>query len=233
LLGDGALPDTECAIVLVRNGAAQFHLGLRHDSGPPEPVLHLAWHRRFGREALEKLTRSDGTRFAAAVIVPALDPLVDEALQVLARRVGRRYASSPSAFAYGFGEASGQFDPKTGEVSDPDAAFTCATFVLALLRSVGVRLLDSARWRALTVEDIEWQQRVGRVLLDWIEKHIHGDLPRARERVAHDLGSRRYRPSDVAGAALFARGRWPVGSEDVDPRAQQIEAALPWGPPPA
>lgn len=228
LRGEGPLGGGACAVVLVRGSETQFHLGLRRSDALHEPVLHLAWHRRLLDQSLAQVTHARGQALPAAVVALTIDPLVDEALQVLAGRVARRYANQPSPIAYGFGESAAGFTSETGESTDPDAAFTCATFVLALLRSVGVRLIDPQRWRAPTEEDLAWQRDIGEHLLSWIEAHVHGDLPRAKERVEHDRGSRRYRPTDVAGAALFGPARWPVGAEDVDPRARELEASLPW-----
>jgi hypothetical protein len=227
LRGEGAAVEAACAVVLVRREGTQFHLGLRRGDESHEPVLHLAWHRYVLDQSLTQvIKKADQGVSPSAVIVLSLDPVIDELLQVLARRVAKRYANQPSSLAYGFGEASAGFGRDTGELTQPDAAFTCATFVLALLRSVGLQILDSERWRAPTEDDLRWQREVGKTLLEWIEKRIHGDLSRATERVEHDIGSRRYRPTDVAAAALFGSGKWPVGAEDVDPRAREMEASL-------
>jgi hypothetical protein len=114
------------------------------------------------------------------------------------------------------------------DAMDADGAFTCSTFVLAMLRSVGVELIDATRWRVPTKEDLRWQREIGQKLLEWIAARIHGDLVRAKERVAEDRGSRRYRPLDVAGAALFGPETWPVGVDEVDPRGRELEVMLSW-----
>jgi hypothetical protein len=214
--------------MLVRAAETQFHLGLGRGREPHEPVLHLAWHRRLRDEGLAEVIRSESEPRPTAVIALALDPLVDEALQALSRRIATRYANRSCPIAYGFGDASASFGQTTGELTDPDAAFTCATFVLAMLRSVGIQMIDTARWRAPTEEDLQWQREIATALLEWIGERIHGDLPRAKERIDRDIGARRYRPTDVAGAALFGPDTWPVGAEDVDPRANMLESRLPW-----
>ncbi|TKD09263.1 hypothetical protein E8A74_13410 [Polyangium fumosum] len=62
-----------------------------------------------------------------------------------------------------------------------------------------------------------------------IQRSIHGaDLARAEERVEQDLESRRYRPTDVAGASMFGPEAWPVGADDVEPHASMLESKLPW-----
>ncbi|MRG93538.1 hypothetical protein [Polyangium spumosum] len=216
-----------CTTVLVRIRGTQFHLGLGRNDEPHEPVLHLAWHRDVRDEPLEGIITRGEVKLPAAVIKLSLDPLIDETLQVLARRVARRYANT--GLAYGFGEATATFDQGTGALTDDDAAFTCATFVLAMLRSVGVQMIDVSRWREPTEEDLRWQRDIGDVLVQWIQRSIHGaDLTRAEERVEQDLGARRYRPTDVAAASLFGPGTWPVGAEDVEPQASMLASKLPW-----
>lgn len=224
--GEGAVASA-CAVVLVRVAETQFHLGLRRSDESHEPVLHLAWHRRLFDQALAQVIKEKQGVLPSAVISLSLDPLINEALQVLAGRVAVRYANNAS-ISYGFGEPTATFESETGNLTEPDAAFTCATFVLAMLRSVGVRIVDCERWRARTKEDLQWQREIGKRLLEWIEAQYHGDLPRAKERVENDIGSRRYRPTDVAAAALFGPDKWPVGVEEVDPRAGELEAVLAW-----
>lgn len=231
LRGEGAREDGVVALLLVRTGEAQFHLGLRHQLDRGERVLHLAWHRRlFDENLAQVIARAPGApALPAAMIAMAIDPLIDEALRVLARRVARRYANKASgSLPYGFGEASATFDQSTAQLSDPDAAFTCATFVLALLRSVGVLLIDPSRWRAPTNEDERWQREIGAQLVAWIARHVHGDLPGAEARLARDIGQRRYRPTDVAGAALLSPASWPAGVDETDPKARSLEAILAW-----
>jgi hypothetical protein len=230
--GEGIVVEAACAVVLVRVAETQFHLGLRRGSESHEPVLHLAWHRRLRDQALNQIIKNKQRILPSAVIALSLDPSINEALQVLAGRVTARYANNAS-IAYGSGEVTATFERETGELMEPDAAFTCATFVLAMLRSVGVSIIDCERWRAPTEEDRQWQRETGKRLLEWIAEQYHGDLPRAKERIENDLGSRRYRPTDVAGAALFGRDKWPVGSEEVEPRASELELALAWPSPSA
>ncbi len=203
--------------------ATQLHLGLRHGPPPAELVLHLGWHRNLGNKPLAELTRHKEKTLPAAVVALSLDPLIDGALQFLAMRVGELH---PDSLMYGFGETDAIFDATTAELTDPDAAFTCATFVLALLASVGVRLVDATRWRAPTAQDVAWQDTIGTALLAHIETYFPGDLPRAKERMEHDIGSRRYRPSDVAGAALLASDRRPAGAAEVEPLARKFECVL-------
>ena len=224
LRADGAASNTACGVVLVRVSPDQFHLGLRYDDAPHEPVVHFAWHRYLRKQPLSQVTM-DGS-FPSAVITLPLDPAIDGALQFLAEQVVTRYVNATDVFAYSFGEVSATFDRATGELSEDDVSFTCATFVLTMLRSVGAVLLDVSRWPEPTDEDLQWQRKMEKNLLE----SIHGDLLRAiaKTRLEQDFGSRRYRPTDVAGAALFHRERWPLSAEEAEPRARELMSRLPW-----
>lgn len=226
LTGEGRLPPSASAVVLLRVDAAQFHLGLGRLDGPRETVLHLVWHRVLREQPLLELVRSNEGHRPCAVIRMALDPLLDEALGVLLRRVASRYAVGLQGPSYGYGSVQALFESNTGIVSDPDAAFTCATFVLQMLRSVGVTLLDATRWREPTEEDRRWQIEVGERLIRWIDEHIHGDLLHAKERIDQDHGARRFRPTDVAGAAMLDPEKWPASAEEVEPHARWLEMRL-------
>lgn len=214
--------------MLVRNGERQFHLGLRYRGDPAEQTLHLGWHRSLQSERLEEMLRAGtgATTSRGAVIAFSIDPAVDELLSGLVERIADLYADDATPIAYGFGDADATFDPITGALTDPDGAFTCATFVLAVLRSVGVVLIDADRFRPPTDEDLRWQQEIGEKLLDWIARRFHGDLVRATQRVADDLGSLRHRPTDVAAAALLGPEAWPAGADAITSHAAALEARL-------
>lgn len=230
---DGGAETGECAVVLLRVEGAQFHLGLRRSSRSGEPVIHLAWHRRLRDEPLTRLLRNDDALFPSAVIALGLDSDLDLALQALSLRVRDRHAGRHSGLAYGFDDRFPPFDASTGAPTDPEGAFTCATFVLALLRSVGVDLVDPDRWRPPTEEDLEWQRSIGDRLIAFVERAIHGEIYDAsdtadgmRSRVERALGSRRYRPPDVAGAATLGASKWPAAAQEADPRAEELVALL-------
>lgn len=224
--GAGVEGGAAFAMALARVDPDQFHLGLGYRSAGQERVIHLAWHRILREQALEELLTSRTERLPCALVALWLDPAVEAVLKHLVRRIAARFGQGLDGPAYGFGEAAALFDPTSAALDDPDAAFTCATFVLQLLRSVGVMLLDPARWRAPTAEDLAWQQQKGRELVAWVDRVVHQDLEQTRERVEKDYRALRFRPLDVAGAALLDPALRPASAAEVDPHAARLASLL-------
>ncbi|MDP5212378.1 hypothetical protein ORJ66_04890 [Pseudoalteromonas tunicata] len=64
---------------------------------------------------------------------------------------------------YGFSFNLGCFDPVTGKINnfyDSADGFTCATFVLEVLKSLGVELVDWNSWPVASPEDINFKQYI-------------------------------------------------------------------------
>lgn len=224
--GAGVAGDAAFSMVLSRSKPGQLHLALgRRDVGQ-DRVLHLGWHRVLRDQPLEELLAGDTARIPCVVVTLWLDPAVETLLRVLSKRIATRYGSGLQGPAYGFGNANALFDQTTAELDDPDAAFTCATFVLQVLRSAGVQLLDPTRWRQPTEEDLAWQLQIGARLVAWIEQVVQGDLAATQQRIEHDRSALRFRPSDVAGSARIDPALRPASAAEVDPHAAHLESLL-------
>lgn len=100
------------------------------------------------------------------------------------------------------------FDPSARIVDDPsvgsvrvevegDGGFTCATFVLAVFESVGLRILDLAT----VVDDPVQTQTIRHGLIAFLRAHgpVNGAL---LERLERTIGQPRIAPECVAGALL-------------------------------
>lgn len=93
---------------------------------------------------------------------------------------------------------------------------TCATFVLAMIRTFHPTFLDLESWPQREA-DAAWQRRV----LTYLQRYKpDADLP----RVEAEIGSRRYRPTEVAGAA--SHDKFPVVFSDAERAAQEIHHAF-------
>jgi hypothetical protein len=209
------------AVCVSRTGRAQFHAGLYHRDHGPAKVLHFAWDRELHDDVPEDLFGARGHGLVAL----SLDDDDAQTLCALCRRVARAHAVS---LRYRFMEWRPRFDLTTAEIvpssEDPRYGFTCATFVLAMLRSAVVEeLLALDQWPAPSPHDTDdqWQRRLA-------ERLFAGEASPQDTHVLAGIGARRVLPTDVAGGAMRSRELWPVSFVDSRREGEQIAACLPW-----
>ena len=182
------------------------HSGLlyRIDGGMPR-ISHLAWHFRLRDE-------------------PAADPYLwadvglDESnSRIVAAWLASRQ-NSPSNIPYGIDAGGSCFDKTTREFLSPPLGkgLTCATYVVAVLKSLGFPLLLEDTWPTDRADDHSWQ----RAVIDELRKSgAEEDYIDAAQR---DVGARRYRPAEVVGSATSAT--WPVVFSDATALAAAVIA---------
>ncbi len=193
------------AVWVTRPSQNQFHTGLYYCDYGASRVLHFADDCDLCNDAPDKLF-VEGTHGLMAL---SLDDDDAQTLCALCRRVALMHAKD---LRYRFNEWRPRFAVPTGELiaptSDPQYGFTCATFVLAMLRSALVEeLLRLDEWPPPEPNDQDdhWQRKIAHVLckretaMDEIEKIIAG------------IGARRILPTDVAGGSMHECEQWPVG----------------------
>lgn len=188
----------------------QRHAGAYfRDSKNVLALLHLAFHH-------DQRVGVPSTQYRWVEIVE-IDSAMGNYLASVCRRVAER-AESPT---FGFGRA--RIDRATGSFEQEGVrrGVTCATFLLALLASHGIDLVDLDSWQARS-EDAEWQAQIVRLIEagDSPDRHEHAQTIRA------DVGQCvRIRPEEVAAAA--ACSPLPADYVTVEPRGRQIVLALP------
>lgn len=169
-------------------------------------VLHLAWHHR--------LTHEDVPDEVVHVHpAPRAEPARLMFVAAMCERIWKRHRRN---IPYGFKYDRSKFEQDgTIHLGPDENGLTCATFVLAVFHSVGVRLLDVGTWPERP-ED---------------EEHLRGLLNRLEERCedsAHldalrkETSCARYRPLEVAGGASFA----PASFETARAAADQLGLLL-------
>lgn len=207
------------AVYITRTRPDQFHAGLYHrDHGDPR-VLHFAWDRNLRDEAPDAVFQG-----SYGLVTLSLDVEDAQTLCALCRQVA---ATHPQTLRFRFAEWRPRFDPQTAAVvpaTDERHGFTCATFVLAMLRSVPVpELLALEQWPAPTpdADDDRWQQKLVTLLCPT------GTPLEDVANVLAGVGARRVRPTDVAGGAMLAPEHWPVGFVDSRREGERIATHLP------
>lgn len=119
---------------------------------------------------------------------------------------------------YGLSYQIGRFDPQTAELLLDDGAvgLTCATFVLAVFASCGVRLIDTENWPERP-EDAEWHKAI-------IAALSRRASPEHIAAVTTETGCARFRPEEVAGASSLEDP--PRQFEEVVGAAQEVMVEL-------
>lgn len=208
------------AICVARTGRAQFHAGIYHRDHGAASVLHFAWDRQLCNDDPDKVFEGRGH----GIVALSLDQDDAQTLCALCRQVARRHAVT---LRFRFSESRPRFDLTTAEIvpsaSDERYGFTCATFVLAMLRSALLEeLLALDQWPVPTPDDADdrWQHQLVKLLCP------AGASPGDVASVLAGIGARRVLPTDVAGGAMQSREHWPVGFIDSRREGEQIAAHL-------
>lgn len=211
--------DLVVAVYVVRTGGRQFHAGIYYrDHGDPS-VLHFAWDRDLRNDTPGDVC--EGRPYG--LIALSLDEDDAQTLCALCRQVGRRHSVT---FRFRFAEWRPRFDLRTAEVipsaTDERYGFTCATFVLAMLRSAIVdELLALDQWPIPDPDDTDarWQKKL-------VEMLCPTEVPEDLASVLAGIGARRVHPTDVAGGAIHSRAYWPVNFVDSRREGEQIALRL-------
>ena len=196
------------AICLTRRG--NTHCGVLHngDTGPTT-LLHLAWHHDLRSEA-------PGAEYLW--VQPSVHRARARSIAALCRLIWRRYSADrrmPYALRYD-GDA---FDATTGELllKGSTHGLTCATLLLAIFQTFGIRLLDCATWPP-RAEDNEQQASYLQLLRGTGAADDHC------RAVQSEIGCVRFRPEEVVGAASGAV--FPSSFDYAREAAREILSAL-------
>lgn len=170
------------ALAIPTNNREHVGIIFLDDDGHPH-LLHLASHY-----SLQCDDQIDGHAWVFPAIAPELLPSV---AAMCARVVKRNAAGIPYGFRYDATRftTDGQLTLGTAE-----RGLTCATFVLAVLRSAGVELLARTEWPKRADDQVRFTR-------------IHRSLTRLGADDAHldaieaEIDSVRFRPMEVAGAS--------------------------------
>lgn len=110
-------------------------------------------------------------------------------------------------------------------LTNGDFGLTCATFVLALLESAGITLINLAAWENRE-EDALWQKGV----LEYYEHRNNASPGKYDSLIGHyktAIGCFRYRPEEVTAAS--SASELPSGFEYCEEYGRRINDALEYG----
>jgi hypothetical protein len=204
------------AIAIRAIDASQRHIGILHkESAEKEPLLlHLAMHCN-----LRNGHPTEGYLWVDPPIPAPRLRQVAAICRLVWRSNGRNVPYAFSAPNDCFDEASGRF-----LLGPTKFGLTCATFVLAVFHTAGVQLVEYGTWPIGRPGDEEWQTAVI-ALIQASGQATAEHLDAMKTETGR--GAARYRPEEVAGAALLntlpARFQQAVdASRDVLQRLESV-----------
>ena len=175
-------------IAIAAINAEQRHIGLLHRDPESNDVmmLHLAFHHDL---------RNEPAKTKYLWIDP---PILAERLIHVAAWCRLVWSANQDDFPYSFSQPEECFDSENGKflIGPTRLGLTCATFVLALFDVAGLKLVNYATWPTGRPGDREWQEFVVAQLPPTEVAHI--------EDMRSEVGSARFRPEEVAGAATVS-----------------------------
>lgn len=145
---------------------------------------------------------------------------LDEDNKILLAYLVSRIKGSGTLIPYGFDASGICFDPASGQLlpAPSGKGLTCATFILAALRTYGYELVDALSWPERP-EDQGWQQE----MIEYLKGISSCDHINALQG---DVGASRFRPAEVVGAAVVDADMWPVNFSKASELAEQVIADL-------
>jgi hypothetical protein len=195
------------AVAIAELGDDQRHLGLLHRDAEAGPVLmlDLQWHHRL---------RNDPPSDDFLWIDPAVHSRRLAQVADICRLIWR--ANQKDGIPYGFSSPTDCFDDETGAyLFGPTAlGLTCATFVLAVFHRAGLPLVVYESWPTERPGDRPWQEKIVQLL------ERTGAATEHVAAVRSEIGSVRFRPEEVAGAATCTT--LPALFDQASGRAQHI-----------
>ncbi len=207
---DGSLEAPHHLGLAIKNIAGeQNHCGLlyRLDDGEVR-MLHLAFHFDLRDEEL----RSDYWCAPAGLEVEN---------QLVVAAFASAIANAKPNVPYGFDANGMVFDVVSGELLEAPAGrgLTCATFVLALFRTLGFEPLDEETW-PMRDEDEHWQDQITQAMTHAGARQDHIDA------VTDNGQSRRFRPEEVVGTSATSNDEWSIGFDRAREIAQEVLADM-------
>ncbi len=180
------------AIAIQSVDSNQRHIGVLHreDGSDEVSLLHLAWHHDL---------RNHPPKTAYLWVDPKIPSRRMRQVAAFCRKVWRSN-DNDRAIPYALSPPNDCFDRLTGKflLGPTRLGLTCASFVLAIFESVGLPLAKYETWPKARDGDQEWQE----CIIDHLEKSQPPATTEHVEAVKGEVGAIRYRPEDVAGAAI-------------------------------
>lgn len=189
----------EVGFTLRRPGDDQYHVGFLFKTEDRVMVRHQCNHMDTREQAAAN--QEDLWTDISAV------SLVNKA--VIAARLAK-VGDDKVPYGVGYKTERGYLDKQTLRyiVTKPGNGLTCATYIIAILETLGFVPFDHANW-APTLEDTSWQ---GRMVVTQAIQHPAAIAHFAAEQA--NVGTPRYKPEHVIASGTPLN--WPISQDDAN-----------------
>ncbi|MDF5776544.1 hypothetical protein [Pseudomonas syringae] len=210
-VNDLILPELELAIALFHSDLGGGHLGIIFNEKQNKlKVMELGWHHVF--------YVSDIPHRRCGIAIPvALPPNAGKSVIAVVRAVSRKKPKIP--YGIDFVASKGSFLGTTYTPPKGSDGLTCASFVLEVLRSAAVPLIQEETWTECDANR-EWAADVIRLL-----RH-HGADDRHVAAVEKNVRGLRLIPFELAAAAALPLDDRPASFADVQGIAGDLRIQL-------
>jgi hypothetical protein len=206
-------------VFMVRMRGEQFHTGFIFRAQDNNlAAAHVGWKNYYKVESLDECC--EGKKSGAQW----LNFMNEKNRLVILGKLASMASRNPIKAPYGIISSGNSRINDAGEfVPDPNVpgdSLTCAVFVLCVLESVSLNIINRSSW-VITERDKEWQRNI----LKPLQSALHPEFFNAQHRA---IGSYpRFSPHQVVGSCcVFNYVRKAVDYDTAELAAQKIEAEI-------
>jgi hypothetical protein len=213
------IPQNSVGIVITLTVEGRFHVGLAYRRKDSEAqVLHLLFHAFLKSESIQE------SMFQANILKTywvQLDVDKDRIFSVV--KWCRKIALADLKILYGIYYNGGTFNDESIIALAPgEVGWTCATFILALLKAAQIDLIDFSSWQERSNEDLEFHNYIVEGLKNL--RANRGEVVITKEHieaVEKERGCIRIRPEEVTGAC--SKSTFPVSFNSASNSGAKIK----------
>lgn len=186
------------AVAVGYTSRTQLHAGILYKYKESIKCVHLAFHYYFENQELDK------AKFAQNWVEPNIPVLRQEAMADMLYIIGKRNAERGIPYGLMYKDTTFAGDGKL-LLGDDEIGLTCATFVLAVFKSLGITLVQVGDWVSRTGDEV-WQKSVIETLVDYMNKRgwSDADIEVYTKKIEAEVGCARFRPEEVAVSTMFS-----------------------------
>ncbi|HAS6964510.1 TPA: hypothetical protein I7303_10645 [Vibrio parahaemolyticus] len=204
-------------VALAQYKGEQNHIAILFHSDEGVMLLHVGDHK-------QNLLEAPSSKYTWLDLGEDFHPIRKQVILAHIQHIALE--NRDTDIRYGLDHAVYCLDPETGKLNsnyDSSIGFTCATFVVEVFLSCGVKLIDWDSWPSADEVHTSFQKKVYSYL-----EYLHSQNP---ERVTIEylkaqqgnIGKSRFLPQEIAASIHSSE---PSKKEDIDENASSIHVQL-------